>query len=475
MDVIVRDKFEGDLLFFIGFEKEFPPEFDEFKDDLKNFEGKSCTVYSSAVSKRPYRRIAFFSLGKKEEFEPDFLRRAGGAAIRLARSFKYKQVGVVVPKIENAARLITEGAILANYKCLEFKSKPEEELLDRITLVSGKDINEEVRVGSVLAHAQNYMRNLDELPSNIATPEFIVGEAMALAKKYKLKITVFDERKLKKMKMNALLAVGAGSANKPYLVALEYEGAQKPFCAVVGKGITFDSGGISIKPSQKMHEMKYDKSGALVALATIRAAAELKLPMRLLVVLPLAENMPSGTAQKPGDIWKAYNGKTIEVLNTDAEGRLILADALAYAAEKKPEYIIDVATLTGAIIVALGRHAIGLFANDDELASMLERSGMETFERVWRLPIWKEYSEMMKSDFADIKNISDTGEAGSITGAVFLKEFVGDAKWAHLDIAGVDLINASHPYLEKGASGIGVRLLSQTFINLTNEYKSKKR
>jgi len=250
-------------------------------------------------------------------------------------------------------------------------------------------------------------------------------------------------------------------------VALDYNGAAKPFCAIVGKGITFDSGGISIKPSAKMHEMKYDKSGALAALAAIKGAAELRLPIRLLAVMPLAENMPSGSAQKPGDIWKAYNGKTIEVLNTDAEGRLILA------AKQKPEYIIDVATLTGAIIVALGRHAIGLFSNDDRLARIIEDAGKETFERTWLLPMWKEYGEMMKSEIADIKNISDTGEAGSITGAVFLKEFVDDIKWAHLDIAGVDLINAQHAYLEKGASGSGVRLLLQTLINLAKEMKQR--
>ncbi len=471
MDVIAKRHFEGDLLVFVGFEKDFPPEFNALKNDTRTFEGKACTLYSSAVTGRPYKRIAFFSLGKKDEFEQDFLRRAGGAAVRLAKSLKYNAVGIVVPKMNKAARLLVEGAVLADYKCLRFKSKPEEKMLDSITLVTAEDVSEEARAGRIFAVSQNYLRELNELPANIATPDFIAKEASALAKKYGLKARIFNDKELRKMKMNALLAVGSGSANPPRLVVLEYKGAAKPFCAVVGKGITFDSGGISIKPSAKMHEMKYDKSGALAALAAIRGAAELKLPMRLIAVLPLAENMPSGSAQKPGDIWKAYNGKTIEVLNTDAEGRLILADALAYAAEQKPDYIIDVATLTGAIIVALGRHAAGLFSNDSGLSEMLQKAGNETFERVWPFPIWKEYGEMMKSEIADIKNISDTGEAGSITGAAFLKEFVGESRWAHLDIAGVDLINAQHPYLEKGASGTGARLLLQLFVDLIKRKK----
>jgi leucyl aminopeptidase len=237
----------------------------------------------------------------------------------------------------------------------------------------------------------------------------------------------------------------------------------------VGKGVTFDSGGISIKPSSNMHEMKYDKTGAMNVLGVLKAASALKLPIRLIGIMPLVENMPSGTAQRPGDIVKAYNGKTIEVLNTDAEGRLILADALAYAAEQKPECIIDMATLTGAIVVCLGKHAIGLFSNDDKLSETLAAAGEDTHERVWRLPIWPEYSEMMKADFADIKNISEQGEAGSITGAVFLKEFVGECRWAHLDIAAVDYVKTPHPYLEKGASGIGVRLVAQALFGLVGK------
>ncbi|NYZ73690.1 leucyl aminopeptidase, partial [Candidatus Micrarchaeota archaeon] len=239
--------------------------------------------------------------------------------------------------------------------------------------------------------------------------------------------------------------------------------------AIVGKGVTFDSGGISIKPALNMHEMKYDKTGAVNVLGVFKAVAELKLPIRLVGVMPLVENLPSGSAQKPGDIVTAYNGKTIEVLNTDAEGRMILADALSYAAEDKPDCIIDMATLTGAIAICLGKHAIGLLSNDDALAKALIEAGEETHERVWKLPLWAEYGEMIKSDFADIKNISETGEASSITAAAFLKEFVGETKWAHLDIAAVDLVKTPHPYMDKGASGIGVRLVIETLSRLAKK------
>ncbi|MBU0586353.1 leucyl aminopeptidase family protein, partial [Candidatus Micrarchaeota archaeon] len=210
-------------------------------------------------------------------------------------------------------------------------------------------------------------------------------------------------------------------------------------------------------------------SGACTVLGVLKSAAELKLPIKILGIIPLAENLPSGTASRPGDIIKMYSGKTVEILNTDAEGRIILGDALAYAAEKKPEAIIDAATLTGAIIVCLGRHAAGLFSNDDRLAGAIKNAGKKTFERVWEFPVWKEYSDMMKGDFADLKNVSGLGEAGSITAAAFLKEFVGETKWAHLDIAGVEWAGSKHPLIEKGATGTGTRLITQTLIELSRK------
>ncbi|NYZ77269.1 leucyl aminopeptidase [Candidatus Micrarchaeota archaeon] len=443
------------------------------------FDGKLGTSYdATTLGKMKFRRVFLVGLGERKEFEPDYIRRAAAIAVHCCKSLKCAELSVHVPHAlagispRLAAQFIAEGAILSNYKFMELKTKKEEYFdVKQLSLVSSdKSVDDGIATGTVLADAQNYVRELDEYPANIMTPRKVEEAARRLAKESKgVSITVFDENALRKKGMNALLGVARGSGEPPRLVILEYNRDRKnlPLYGIVGKGITFDSGGISLKPSAKMHEMKYDKSGALVALGVLKAATKLNLPIRIIAALALTENMPDGKAQKPGDVIKAYGGKTIEVLNTDAEGRLVLADALAYIAEKNPKAIIDIATLTGAVIVALGRHAIGLFSTDDELAKILEESGKRTYERVWRFPMWKEYSEMMKSDVADIKNISDTGEAGSITGAVFLKEFIGDAKWVHLDIAGVANITNSHPYIEKGASGIGVRLITEALIYLS--------
>jgi len=472
MKVISKKKFEGDILFYFGYGKKMPAEFNEFKQDYKSIEGKLGSVYSAPVKKRNYSRIAFICLGEKKEFEPDFLRRAAGTAVKMAKSMKKTKIGFVVPHINDAPKLLTEGSILADYKFIKLKSKPEEKPIDTLTMVSSSEPAKQINVGKALAESQNYMRELNEQPANLMTPRKVAEEAVKLGKKYKsLSVKVYDEKVLKKMKMDTLLSVSRGSTEPPRFVVIDYKGAKKPFYCLMGKGITFDSGGISLKPSKNMHEMKYDKSGAMAVLGAMRAVAELKLPLRVVSVLALSENMPSGSAQKPGDIWKSHNGKTVEVLNTDAEGRLVMADSLSYLAEKKPDGIIDMATLTGAVVVALGKNAIGLFSNDDRLARTIEEAGNNTHERVWRMPLWKEYSEMMKSDVADLKNVSGTGEAGSITAAAFLKEFVGDAKWAHLDIAGFMNVTNSHPYLDKGASGVGVRLLTETFILFSEKKK----
>ena len=470
MKVISKRKFQGEILFYFGYGKQLPKEFGEFKQDYKSIEGKLGNVYSAPVKKRDYSRIAFVSLGEKKDFEPDFLRRAAGTAVRAAKSMKKTRIGFVVPHINDATKLLTEGAMLADYKFVKLKSKSEEKPIDALTMVSASDLTKQINLGRILAESQNYMRELNEQPANLMTPRKVADEAVRLGKKYKsLKVKVYDERAIKKMNMDALLSVTKGSTEPPRLVIVEYTGAKKPFYGLMGKGITFDSGGISLKPSKNMHEMKYDKSGAMAVLGAMMAVAELKLPVKLMAVLALTENMPSGSAQKPGDVWKAHNKKTVEVLNTDAEGRLVMADSLSYIAEKKPDGIIDMATLTGAVVIALGKHAIGLFSNDDKLAKIIEKAGTNSHERVWRLPLWKEYSEMMKSDVADLKNVSGTGEAGSITAAVFLKEFVGDIKWAHLDIAGFMNVTNAHPYLDKGASGTGVRLLTETLMLISKK------
>jgi leucyl aminopeptidase len=466
--LLKEDKIPGDIRHITG------------KISDEEFDRKLGKTYTTAtLGKMKFKRLLLVGLGEKKDFEPDFVRRAAGSAVRHCKSIKYPNLSIVLPKIpkvstRSAAQFIAEGAILSNYKFMELKTKKEDYFdVKQVSIISSDNsATEGVKTGTVLAEAQNYVRELDEYPANIMTPRKVADFAKQLTRKNKISITVFDEKAMKKKGMNAFLGVARGSREPPRLVILEYNKNKKnlPLYGLVGKGITFDSGGISIKPSKNMHEMKYDKTGALVVLGTLRAVAELNLPIRLMAVLALTENMPGGNAQKPGDIVKAYGGKTIEVLNTDAEGRLVLADTLAYVAEKNPKAVIDVATLTGAVLVALGRHAIGLFSNDDKLARLLEESGKRTHERVWRFPMWKEYTEMMKSEIADIKNISGTGEAGSITAAVFLKEFIGDANWAHLDIAGVMNITKQHPYLEKdAASGTGVRLLTEALLFISRK------
>jgi len=469
---------KDDLLCVFVMQDEEPPwDIRQFLKDVKKerFEGKLLQTFYADAGKAGYKHLLVVGLGKKEEFKLDFLRRAAGLSVRYAASLKHKELSIYLParfaskdELTRRAQAVTEGAMLAGYKFYKYKTKKEDLFqVDKAKIVTEDDAADGIRRGAIYAGAQNYARELGELPANVATPARIAAEAKKLGRECGFHVTVLERRKMEGMGMNALLAVAQGSEQAPLMVRLEYNhGKHYPLYAIVGKGVTFDSGGISIKPSQNMHEMKYDKTGAVNVLGVFKAVAELKLPIRLVGLMPLVENLPSGSAQKPGDIVTAYNGKTIEVLNTDAEGRMILADALSYVAEEKPECIIDMATLTGAIVVALGRHAIGLLSNDDALAKTLIEAGEETHERVWRLPLWPEYGEMMKSDFADIKNISDTGEAGSITAAAFLKEFVGETRWAHLDIAAVDLVKTPHPYIDKGATAIGVRLVTEALTRL---------
>jgi len=460
MKIDCKKSVSGNLVCILLAEGERPQK-DLVSHNVK-FEGKEGQSFALGTGAK---NILLVGLGEKRT---DSFRIAAGGCIRHAEKIKEREISIYYPKAdEKSAEAIAEGAVLAGYKFNKYKTKKEDFGVSKVHLVAGKNLSAAIRAGEIMAGAQNYSRALDEEPANIATPTMIANAARKLAKEKKLKVTVFDTTAMKKMGMNAILGVGQGSATPPVLVKLEYNaGSKYPLFCVVGKGITFDSGGISIKPSKGMHEMKYDKTGAMNVFGVFKAVAELRLPIRLMGLMPLAENTPGSRAQKPGDIVKAYNGKTIEVLNTDAEGRLILADALSYAAVKKPEYMIDMATLTGAIVVCLGRHAIGMFSEDDKLSQALIRAGEETHERVWRLPLWPEYGKMMESNIADLKNISELPEAGSITAAAFLKEFVGDTKWAHLDIASVEAISADHGYLGKGASGIGVRLVTKAFEKL---------
>lgn len=310
--------------------------------------------------------------------------------------------------------------------------------------------------GSATGQGANLTRELVNLPGNVCTPRYLAGEARKLAKRHtSLSVSILDERKMADLGMHSLLSVGNGSEQPSRLIILKYQGASaksRPYC-LVGKGITFDTGGISLKPGAKMDEMKFDMGGAASVFGAMHAAALLKLPINVVGIIAAAENMPSGRATKPGDVVTSLSGKTIEILNTDAEGRLVLCDALTYAARFSPEEVIDIATLTGAIIVSLGHEATGIFANDDHLADSLLAAGNRTHDRGWRFPIWEEYHRQLESPFADLANIG-SGGAGSITAACFLAQFTESYKWAHLDIAGTAFKGSP-----KGATGRPVPML----------------
>ena len=439
----------------------------------KDFVGEKGRTYMLPAKGKPYKRLLFIGLGREKTIELDEFRLAAAKAVRGAKGARLGNVafwldfnGAIRHSEKDVATAVAEGAILSDLKLEPYKKKKKEERkIDRLVLVSKLDLASAVMEGVVLAESQNYARMVAVEPANIMTPKKLAETAKALAKEHGFGFREIGKGELEKKGMNGILSVSWGSAQEPKLIELRYnEGKKLPHVALVGKGITFDSGGISIKPSKGMDAMKFDKCGAIMMLGVIRAAAELKLPVRISVVIPATENMPSGSATKPGDIVRMYNGKTVEILNTDAEGRLILGDALAYAAEAKPDLIIDAATLTGAVFVVLGRHGIGMMGTDKGSMKELYDCGIETQERVWELPLWKEYGEMIKGDYSDLKNQgSETGEAGTITAAAFLKEFVGSTPWVHLDIASVDHTDGETGYFCKGPTGKGVRLVT-TFL-----------
>lgn len=357
-----------------------------------------------------------------------------------------------------------------NYRFTQFKGKddtPKQSLL-RMALSSPAkraltDGTQAIREGQAIAKGVKLAKDLANLPSNHCTPSYLAEQAKELQKTYKsIKVKVLDEAQMKKLGMGALLAVARGSREPPRLIVLEYKGGdqgRKPV-VLVGKGITFDSGGISIKPAASLDEMKYDMAGAASVLGTLCAVAELALPLQIIGVIPSTENMPGGSAIKPGDIVKSLSGQTIEILNTDAEGRLILCDALTYAERFKPAVVIDIATLTGACMVALGQHATGLFSNHEPLANDLLEAGKKSGDRAWQLPLWEEYQKQLDSPFADMANVGGR-EAGAITGACFISRFTKKCKWAHLDIAGTAYRTGN----KKGATGRPVPLLVQYLLD----------
>lgn len=439
----------------------------DFSADTK--ETLSLTTQGSL----PYKRILILGLGKIDEFKEDHLRRACGFGAKALRSVGMKTIAsrlhANLPKDHfDQGKVSAEGFALGLYQFLHHKTRDTDKIkvLDTVTILgTDKTDAEALRKGAtegeLLANATNYVRNLVNEPANIITPTRLAAEAKRIAKEHKLKLTVLEEKDMAKLGMHSLLAVTKGSNEPAKFIILEYGKGDKSI-AFAGKGITFDSGGLSLKPSPYMEDMKIDMGGAAAVLGTMKAIASLKLPVKAYGVIATCENMPSGHAIRPGDIVKAMNGKTIEILNTDAEGRLILADALSFIEAKiKPRYVIDLATLTGACVVALGHEATAVLGHDDAFIQKLLDAGQDSFERTWRLPLWEEYKERMKSDIADVRNINVVrgGEAGTITAAVFLNHFIEKTTWAHLDIAGTAYITEEKDYLPKGATGMGPRLL----------------
>ncbi|HKK08014.1 MAG TPA: leucyl aminopeptidase [Gemmatimonadota bacterium] len=415
-------------------------------------------------------------LGERGRLEQEDVRRAAGRAVREARRRRRGSVALSLPAdpdlpLEEAAGAAAEGLVLGDWSFEELRGEEKRrESSPRpartVVHVPGEPGQEDVDAagraaerGRILAEAQNWSRGLVVRPGNVATPSFLAARAREMAAEFGLEVDVWGPEKLRDEGFGGLLAVSRGSAEEPRFIILQHRGGEGAPFVLVGKGVTFDAGGISLKPAQGMEDMKFDMAGGAAVKGALRAAAALDLPFRVVGLVPSAENLPSGSAVKPADVIRGVSGTSIEVVNTDAEGRLLLSDALAWGGRLRPRAMVDLATLTGGCIVALGHHASGLMCDDDALAGALEEAGRRTGERCWRLPLWKEYRRQMDSDIADIKN-SAGRDASPLTAGCFLKEFVdGSIPWAHLDIAGTAWAEEEGPYQPKGATGVGVRLL----------------
>ena len=407
-----------------------------------------------------------YGMGQKGKLNPESLRLSAASVAKACIGDKIKSVAFLMPSSDKDRALsqgAAEGLVLGSYQFNEFKTKRDDiSLLESACIVGGD--KKSIEKGEVIANSVCFARDLENRPGNIATPSHLADQANKLGKSSSLKVTVLDREKFTKMGMGALAGVASGTDEPPKFIIMEYFNGpknEKPKI-LVGKGLTFDSGGISIKPAARMDEMKYDMCGSGVVLGAMNAISKLKPKINVVGIIPSTENMSGDKAYRPGDILTAYNGKTIEVLNTDAEGRLILADALAYASKHyKPEYILDFATLTGAVVVALGHIASGIMGTDPNLISSIKTSSCMTGEKVWEFPLWDEYLEQVKSKIADVKNLGSPGQAGTIAGAAFLKEFVDDEiPWCHFDIAGSAWGDKKLAYQNPGsATGEIIRLV----------------
>ncbi|WP_433886247.1 leucyl aminopeptidase [Pseudomonas vranovensis] len=448
------------------------------RGDLAGKVGQTLLLHSLPNLKA--ERVLLVGTGKDAELGDRSWRKVVTAVLAVLKGLNGSDAALALDDVKVAGRdafygktrLLAESLLDGQYVFDQFKSKKAEpRALKKITLLSAKagasDVERAVKHAVAIANGMGFTRDLGNLPPNVCHPSYLAEQAKALGKEFKgLKVEVLDEKKIKDLGMGAFYAVGQGSDQPPRLIVLNYQGgkkSEKPF-VLVGKGITFDTGGISLKPGAGMDEMKFDMGGAASVFGTLRAVLELQLPINLVCLLACAENMPSGGATRPGDIVTTMSGQTVEILNTDAEGRLVLCDTLTYAERFKPQAVIDIATLTGACIVALGSHTSGLMGNNDDLVGQLLDAGKRADDRAWQLPLFDEYQEQLDSPFADIANIGGP-KAGTITAGCFLSRFAKAYNWAHLDIAGTAWISGGK---DKGATGRPVPLLTQYLLDRAN-------
>jgi leucyl aminopeptidase len=453
--------------------------------DFKGKPNQTLVLYAPGTA---FKRVVLVGLGKDGELTLEKIRCAGGKAATTARDLGAKHITVHVPGVQagqwkpsegrfdmqSATQAVAEGALLALYQMNEFRTKDREELkaVDAVTFWSPEAgdegaIADGLAIAKILWESVSLVRDLVARPGNVVTATVLADEAKAAVEPLGVKTTIYDKAGLEKLGFGGVLAVNQGSVEPPRFIVMEWNGgkAGEAPIAIVGKGITFDTGGISIKPGEGMDKMKYDMAGGAAAIGILRTVAALKLPINVVGLVPATDNMPSGNALKPGDVITSYSGQTVEVLNTDAEGRLILMDAITYAVKDlKAKAIFDMATLTGACVVALGTEAIGVLGNNQELVDRFLTAGDKTGDRGWQMPLWKEYNELLRSDIADMKNIGGR-EAGTITAACFLQRFAGDTPWVHLDIAGTAWTEKDKPYRPKGPTAMPVRAIVELLRN----------
>lgn len=448
-------------------------------EDFKGKDGETELVYTNK------HRIVLCGIGKKKDVSLERVRIACSNGIKKLKALKIKKVAVEIlhddtlPEgMENVARAETISCILANYSFTKYFTKKEKKVETTIKELVffteknfvgkySKEIETGVKTGAIIGNATNFTRDLGNEPSNVIYPESLSNQIIERAKGKKYTAQALTLKELQKLGMGGVLEVARGSKREPRMLILKYNGASpdvQPY-VIVGKGVTFDSGGISIKPAAGMAMMKVDMGGGAATIGVFEALSQLNLKLNVVGLIPLVENMPGGNSFKPGDVITSYNGMTIEVDNTDAEGRLILADALAYASEFNPKAVIDMATLTGAAVIAIGSVASIIMGNNQDLIDKLFKAGNESYDRVWQLPLWEEYDSFIDSDIADVRNTGTGRQAGTITAGMFLKRFTGKYPWAHVDIAGTAMRDSRKDYNPKNATGAGVRLITQYLMN----------